>query len=60
LAPYVVDAANALGVRRSGDSRAFLNAIGGVAAPAAYAHGFQINALLVFICIGLSVLPVRH
>jgi EmrB/QacA subfamily drug resistance transporter len=45
-------------------SGAFFGAIGGNAAPAGYAHGFQIslaiNALLMFICIGLSVLLVRH
>jgi len=45
-------------------SGAFFGAIGGSAAPAAYAHGFQIslaiNAALMFICIGLSVLLVRH
>ena len=45
-------------------SGAFFGAIGGSAAPAAYAHGFQIslaiNALLMFICIGLSLLLVRH
>jgi EmrB/QacA subfamily drug resistance transporter len=45
-------------------SGAFFGAIGGSAAPAAYAHAFQIslaiNALLMFVCIGLSVLLVRH
>jgi MFS family permease len=45
-------------------SGVFFGAIGGSAAPDAYAHGFQIslaiNALLMFVCIGLSVLLVRH
>ena len=45
-------------------SGAFFGAIGGSAAPSAYAHAFQvslaINALLMFVCIGLSVLLVRH
>jgi MFS family permease len=45
-------------------SGAFFGAVGGSAAPGAYAHGFQIslaiNALLMFVCIGLSVLLVRH
>jgi EmrB/QacA subfamily drug resistance transporter len=45
-------------------SGAFFGAIGGRAAPSDYAHAFQvslaINALLMFVCIGLSVLLVRH
>jgi MFS family permease len=45
-------------------SGAFFGAIGGSAAPTTYAHAFQlslaINALLMFVCIGLSVLLVRH
>jgi MFS family permease len=45
-------------------SGAFFGALGGRAAPGAYAHAFQIslaiNALLMFACIGLSVLLVRH
>ena len=45
-------------------SGAFFGAIGGRAAPGDYAHAFQvslaINALLMFVCIGLSVLLVRH
>ncbi|ASW01158.1 MFS transporter [Paraburkholderia aromaticivorans] len=45
-------------------SGAFFGAIGGRATPGVYAHAFQIsltiNALLMFVCIGLSVLLVRH
>jgi len=45
-------------------SGAFFGAIGGRTAPGVYAHAFQIslaiNALLMFVCIGLSVLLVRH
>src|SRR6266702_760891 len=45
-------------------SGAFFGAIGGHATPDAYAHAFQlslaINALLMLVCIGLSVLLVRH
>ncbi|ADG18052.1 major facilitator superfamily MFS_1 [Paraburkholderia atlantica] len=45
-------------------SGAFFGALGGSAAPASYAHAFQlslaINAALMFVCIGLSVLLVRH
>ena len=45
-------------------SGAFFGALGGSAAPASYAHAFQlslgINAVLMFVCIGLSVLLVRH
>lgn len=45
-------------------SGAFFGVIGGHSTPHAYAHGFQfslaINALLMFVCIGLSVLLVRH
>jgi succinate dehydrogenase hydrophobic anchor subunit len=45
-------------------SGAFFGAIGSRAAPGDYAHAFQvslaINALLMFVCIGLSVLLVRH
>ncbi|SEF06204.1 drug resistance transporter, EmrB/QacA subfamily [Burkholderia sp. WP9] len=45
-------------------SGAFFGALGGRAAPGAYAHAFQIslaiNALLMCACIGLSVLLVRH
>lgn len=48
-------------------SGAFFGALGGSGAgptPAAYAHAFQlslaINAVLMFVCIGLSVLLVRH
>jgi EmrB/QacA subfamily drug resistance transporter len=45
-------------------SGAFFGVIGGHTTPAAYAHAFQlslaINACLMFVCIGLSVLLVRH
>ncbi|MGF6876213.1 MFS transporter [Paraburkholderia sp. MM5477-R1] len=45
-------------------SGAFFGALGGSSAPASYAHAFQlslaINAVLMFVCIGLSVLLVRH
>ena len=45
-------------------SGAFFGALGGSVAPASYAHAFQlslaINAVLMFVCIGLSVLLVRH
>ncbi|MDR6376427.1 MFS transporter [Paraburkholderia caledonica] len=48
-------------------SGAFFGAVGAAgaeAAPARYAHAFQlslaINAVLMFVCIGLSVLLVRH
>jgi MFS family permease len=45
-------------------SGAFFGVIGGRETPAAYAHAFQyslaINACLMFVCIGLSVLLVRH
>ncbi|MGA7779564.1 MAG: MFS transporter [Paraburkholderia sp.] len=45
-------------------SGAFFSVLGGRTTPEAYAHAFQsslaINALLMFICIGLSVLLVRH
>ncbi|MFM0194927.1 MFS transporter [Paraburkholderia strydomiana] len=48
-------------------SGAFFGAVGAVgaeAAPARYAHAFQlslaINAVLMFVCIGLSVLLARH
>ncbi|MCC8400447.1 MFS transporter [Paraburkholderia sp. MMS20-SJTN17] len=45
-------------------SGAFFGALGGSAAPGSYAHAFQlslgINAVLMFVCIGLSVLLVRH
>ncbi|HEY2000305.1 MFS transporter [Paraburkholderia sp.] len=45
-------------------SGAFFGVLGGRATPDAYAHAFQyslgINALLMFTCIGLSVLLVRH
>ncbi|MGF6965017.1 EmrB/QacA subfamily drug resistance transporter [Paraburkholderia sp. WC7.3g] len=45
-------------------SGAFFGALDGSAAPASYAHAFQlslaINAVLMFVCIGLSVLLVRH
>ncbi|SIO69499.1 drug resistance transporter, EmrB/QacA subfamily [Burkholderia sp. GAS332] len=45
-------------------SGAFFGVIGGRETPDAYAHAFQyslaINACLMFVCIGLSVLLVRH
>ncbi|MFM0360622.1 MFS transporter [Paraburkholderia sediminicola] len=45
-------------------SGAFFGVVGGRETPAAYAHAFQyslaINACLMFVCIGLSVLLVRH
>ncbi|EDZ98497.1 major facilitator superfamily MFS_1 [Burkholderia sp. H160] len=45
-------------------SGAFFGALGGSAAPGSYAQAFQlslgINAVLMFVCIGLSVLLVRH
>jgi EmrB/QacA subfamily drug resistance transporter len=45
-------------------SGAFFGVVGEHTTPAAYAHGFQlslaINAGLMFVCIGLSVLLVRH
>ena len=45
-------------------SGAFFGVLGGRATPGAYAHAFQyslgINALLMLVCIGLSVLLVQH
>ncbi len=45
-------------------SGVFFGALGGRSTPDAYAHAFQyslaINALLMFACVGLSVLLVRH
>jgi predicted MFS family arabinose efflux permease len=45
-------------------SGAFFGAIGGSSAPGAYAHAFQlslaINAVLMLLCIGLSMWLVRH
>ena len=45
-------------------SGAFFGVLGGGATPHAYAHAFQyslaINALLMLICIGPSILLVRH
>jgi hypothetical protein len=45
-------------------SGALFGAIGGNAAPAGYAFGLQIslaiNSLLTLICVGLSMLLVRH